>query len=95
MSGAKYVVLTSKHHDGFCLWPSTHSNGYNSFDTAAKRDLLDDLNKAVKDKGLRSGFYYSLYEWQHPDYPDNITNYVNNYICYLSLRMRCKDISQI
>ena len=43
MSGAKYVVLTSKHHDGFCLWPSEHSNGYNSFDTPAKRDLLGDL----------------------------------------------------
>ena len=80
MSGAKYVVLTSKHHDGFCLWPSTHSNGYNSFDTPAKRDLLGDLTKAVKDKGLRSGFYYSLYEWEHPDYPNNITAYVNNYM---------------
>ena len=80
MSGAKYVVLTSKHHDGFCLWPSEHSNGYNSFDTPAKRDLLGDLNKAVKDKGLRSGFYYSLYEWQHPDYPNDVTAYVNNYM---------------
>ena len=80
MSGAKYVVLTSKHHDGFCLWPSKHSNGYNSFDTPAKRDLLGDLNKAVKDKGLRSGFYYSLYEWEHPDYPNNVATYVNNYM---------------
>ena len=52
MSGAKYVVLTSKHHDGFCLWPSTHSDGYNSFDTPAKRDLLGDLTKAVKDLSL-------------------------------------------
>ena len=79
-SGAKYVVLTSKHHDGFCLWPSEHSNGYNSFDTPAKRDLLGDLNKAVRDKGLKSGFYYSLYEWQHPDYPSNVAAYVNNYM---------------
>ena len=64
----------------FVLWPSTHSNGYNSFDTPAKRDLLGDLTKAVKEKGLKSGFYYSLYEWQHPDYPNNVTNYVNNYM---------------
>ena len=79
-SGAKYVVLTSKHHDGFCLWPSEHSNGYNSFDASSKRDLLGDLNKAVKDEGLKSGFYYSLYEWQHPDYPSNVTSYVKNYM---------------
>ena len=78
--GAKYVVLTSKHHDGFCLWPSEQSNGYNSVDGAAKRDLLGDLNTAVKNSGLRSGFYYSLYEWDHPDYPDNINDYVNDHM---------------
>ncbi len=79
-AGARYVVLTSKHHDGFCLWPSTESKGYNSLDGAAKRDLLGDLNQAVKKKGIKSGFYYSLYEWQHPDYPDNVEKYVNEYM---------------
>ena len=78
--GAKYVVLTSKHHDGFCLWPSEQSNGYNSVDGAAKRDLLGDLNTAVKNSGLRSGFYYSLYEWDHPDYPENVNDYVNDHM---------------
>ena len=78
--GAKYVVLTSKHHDGFCLWPSEQSNGYNSVDGAAGRDLLGDLNTAVKNSGLRSGFYYSLYEWDHPDYPDNVSDYVNDHM---------------
>ena len=79
-AGAKYVVLTSKHHDGFCLWPSDHSRGYNSFDGKANRDLLGDLNQAVKKKGIRSGFYYSLYEWEHPDYPENVPLYVDNYM---------------
>ena len=79
-AGAKYVVLTSKHHDGFCLWPSEHSQGYNSVDGKANRDLLGDLNKAVKIRGMRSGFYYSLYEWQHPDYPENVSSYVDNYM---------------
>jgi len=79
-AGAKYVVLTSKHHDGFCLWPSSESNGYNSFDGAAKRDLLGDLNNSVKKAGLKSGFYYSLYEWQHPDYPEYVEKYVDQYM---------------
>ena len=79
-AGAKYVVLTSKHHDGFCLWPSEQSDGYNSFDGPANRDLLGDLNIAVKKKGIKSGFYYSLYEWQHPDYPENVPLYVDNYM---------------
>ena len=79
-SGAKYVVLTSKHHDGFCLWPSSQSNGYNSFEGTAKRDLLGDLNNSVKSLGMKSGFYYSLYEWEHPDYPKNVEKYVDQYM---------------
>ena len=79
-AGAKYVVLTSKHHDGFCLWPNQQSKGYNSYDGIAGRDLLGELNKSVKEVGIRSGFYYSLYEWDHPDYPDNLPKYVNNYM---------------
>ena len=61
-SGAKYVVLTSKHHDGFCLWPSKESKGYNSVSGAAGRDLLGELNGSLKKVGLKSGLYYSLYE---------------------------------
>ena len=79
-SGAKYVVLTSKHHDGFCLWPSKESAGYNSVDGVAKRDLLGDLNTAVKNVRLKSGFYYSLYEWDHEDYPANVPKYVNDHM---------------
>ncbi len=79
-SGAKYVVLTSKHHDGFCLWPNSESDGYNSLDGAASRDLLGDLNSAVKNIGLKSGFYYSLYEWDHEDYPNDVQKYVNDYM---------------
>jgi len=65
-SGAKYVVLTSKHHDGFCLWPtkSPYKKGYNSLDTGPKRDLVGDLTKAVRAKGLRMGLYYSIIEWE-------------------------------
>ncbi len=65
-SGAKYVVLTSKHHDGFCLWPtkSPYKKGWNSMDSGPKRDLVGDLTRAVRARGLRMGLYYSIIEWE-------------------------------
>ncbi len=65
-AGAKYVVLTSKHHDGYCLWPtkSPYKEGWNSMDVGPKRDLVGDLAKAVREKGLRMGLYYSIIEWE-------------------------------
>lgn len=67
-SGAKYIVPTSKHHDGFCLWKSAYSWNWNSVDIGAHCDLLGELTEAVRSKGLKMGFYYSLYEWYHPLY---------------------------
>jgi len=72
-AGAKYVVLTSKHHDGFCLWPSDEANrswgrSWNSASIGPKRDLLGELSQAVREQGLRMGLYYSLYEWFNPLY---------------------------
>ncbi len=65
-SGAKYVVLTSKHHDGYCLWPtkSPYKKGWNSIDIGPKRDLLGELTLAVRKKGLKMGLYYSIIEWE-------------------------------
>jgi alpha-L-fucosidase len=65
-SGAKYVVLTTKHHDGFCLWPtkSPYKKGWNSMDVGPKRDLVGELRSAVRAKGLRMGLYYSIIEWE-------------------------------
>jgi len=70
-SGAKYVVLTSKHHEGFALWPSKEASAtwrrpWNAVEIGPKRDLLGDLSEAVRRKGLRMGYYYSLYEWYNP-----------------------------
>lgn len=67
-AGAKYVVLTSKHHDGFCLWPSTQSPHWNSVVMGPHVDIIDTLSQAVRDTGLRFGLYYSLLEWAHPLY---------------------------
>lgn len=79
-SGAKYVVLTSKHHEGFTLWPSAQSWNWNSVDVGPHRDICGDLSKAVKDAGLHMGFYYSLYEWYNPTYKNNLEKYVDEHM---------------
>jgi alpha-L-fucosidase len=79
-SGAKYVVLTSKHHEGFPLWPSVHSWNWNAMDVGPHRDLAGDLSKAVKKKGLKMGFYYSLYEWYNPLYKEDVNRYVDEHM---------------
>lgn len=79
-SGARYVVLTSKHHEGFTLWPSQHSWNWNAIDIGPHRDLAGDLTKAVRDAGLRMGFYYSLYEWFNPLYRANVNAYVDQHM---------------
>lgn len=79
-AGAKYVVLTSKHHEGFTLWPSEQSWNWNSADIGPHRDLCGDLTKAVKDAGLHMGFYYSLYEWYNPLYKNNLEKYVDDHM---------------
>jgi alpha-L-fucosidase len=79
-SGAKYIVLTSKHHEGFALWPSAQSWNWNSVDVGPHRDLAGDLIKSVKKKGLRMGYYYSLYEWYNPLYKENVNRYVDEHM---------------
>jgi len=79
-SGAKYVVLTSKHHEGFTLWPSAQSWNWNSVDIGPHRDLCGDLTTSVKNKGLHMGFYYSLYEWYNPTYRNDLNSYVDNHM---------------
>jgi len=67
-AGARYVVLTSKHHDGFALWPSQFSPRWNSAFIGPHRDLAGELSQSVKAAGLHMGFYYSLLEWGNPLY---------------------------
>jgi alpha-L-fucosidase len=70
-AGARYVVLTSKHHDGFCLWPSKEAGKTWGFPWSAdlrgpKRDLVGDLFGALQKTKVKPGLYYSLYEWYNP-----------------------------
>ena len=67
-AGMKYVVLTSKHHDGFCLWDSDLTD-YKATNTPYGRDLIAPYVAAFRAAGLKIGFYHSLIDWHHPGYP--------------------------
>jgi alpha-L-fucosidase len=84
-SGAKYVALTSKHHEGFALWPSKEASAtwgrpWNAVEIGPKRDLLGDLTNAVRGKGLHMGFYYSLYEWYNPLWLADKPRYISQHM---------------
>lgn len=67
-AGMRYFVVTTKHHEGFCLWDSALTD-YKATNTPAKRDLLRPMVEAFRAEGLRVGFYHSLIDWHHPDFP--------------------------
>ena len=67
-AGMKYAVMTAKHHDGFCLFDSKLTD-YKSTNTKASRDLIKEYVEAFRSEGLKVGFYYSLIDWHHEDYP--------------------------
>ncbi len=65
-AGMRYIVITTKHHDGFCLWPSRFT-AYDIDDASPfKRDILAELAAACKKHGIKFGTYYSLIDWHHP-----------------------------
>ena len=70
-AGMKYAVLTTKHHEGFCLFDSQYTD-YKSTNTPAKKDFVREFVDAFREEGLKVGFYYSLIDWHHPDYPIDI-----------------------
>jgi alpha-L-fucosidase len=67
-AGMGYMVLTTRHHDGFALW-DTQTSDYNAAKLGPKRDLVREYVEAVRAEGLRVGLYYSVADWHHPDYP--------------------------
>lgn len=83
-SGARYIVLTSKHHDGYALWPSKEASStwgfpWNAVETGPQRDLLGDLFKAVRKTNVRAGMYYSLYEWFNPLWKSDPQKFVDTH----------------
>lgn len=67
-AGMKYFVITTKHHEGFCLW-DTQCTDYKAPNTLCGKDLLREVVEAFRAEGLRVGFYYSLIDWHHPEFP--------------------------
>ena len=66
-AGMKYVVITTKRHDGFCLWDTKYTD-YKVTNTPHGKDLLKPLVEAFRAEGIRVGFYYSLIDWHHPHF---------------------------
>ncbi|KAI3388037.1 hypothetical protein SNEBB_002508, partial [Seison nebaliae] len=68
-AGAKYIVMGSKHHEGFTMWPSKYKFNWNSYDVGPKRDIIGELSTAIRKESLiHFGVYHSLYEWFNPFY---------------------------
>jgi len=67
-SGMKYLVITSKHHDGFCIWDSAYTD-YDIMSTPFRRDILRELSDACRRGGIVFCTYHSICDWHHPDYP--------------------------
>ncbi|MGY5127053.1 alpha-L-fucosidase [Streptomyces nigrescens] len=74
-AGQRYIVITSKHHDGYAMWP-TRQNTWNLRDHSSfdpRRDILAELKKAADAAGIKLGFYYSIWDWHDPDFADPAT----------------------
>jgi len=94
-AGMKYLTITARHHDGFCLWPSA----YTDFDISAtpyKKDIVGALNEACKKQGIKFCIYYSVLDWHHPDYPIHSSKNqtidpksdMNRYVVYMKNQLK-------
>ncbi len=84
-AGAKYMVFTTKHHSGYTMWPSkeaedTYGEAYNPTKVGPMRDLTGELCAAMRAKGIKAGLYYSIYEWYHPLYQNDIPRFVEEHL---------------
>ena len=86
-AGMKYIVITSKHHEGFCLWDSEYTNFDVSSTPFAGRDILAELSAACKKHGLKFCTYYSIIDWHHPSQERNIDGH-NPWTRWGNVRMK-------
>ena len=92
VAGMKYMVITSKHHEGFCLWDSQFTD-YKASNTHWGADLLHEVVRAFRSRGLKVGFYYSLIDWHHPDFTVDRVHSLRNHPDRASLN-RGRDMSR-
>jgi alpha-L-fucosidase len=74
-AGQKYIVITSKHHDGFAMWPTKVNDWNINARTPFKRDILGELAAEARAQGVKLGFYYSIWDWHDPDAQPGAANY--------------------
>ena len=90
-AGAGYLVMVTKHHDGFCMW-DTRFTDFNVMNTPFRRDIVAEMAAACERAGIRFGIYYSQRDWHHPDYgPERMAaynEYMHNQVEELLLRHR-------
>jgi alpha-L-fucosidase len=84
-AGAKYIVFTTKHHSGYTMWPSkeaeqTYGANYNPVKVGPQRDIVGELSTAVRNKQIKVGLYYSLYEWYHPLWKTDRQRFVGEHL---------------
>src|SRR5688500_14063501 len=91
-AGMRYLVVTTKHHEGFCLWNSALTD-YKAPATPAGRDLLRPLVDALREREMRVGFYYSLLDWHHPDFPIDLLHPLRN-VADAAARNEARDIDR-
>lgn len=75
-AGCKYITLTSKHHEGFCLFDAKETSTFDAMHSPCKRDLIREFVDACNKHGIVPFFYYATYEFRHPDYNDNFNRYL-------------------
>lgn len=95
-AGMKYIVITTKHHDGFCLF-DTKESGFSVMSTPFKRDVMKALADACRREGIRMCWYYSIMDWHHPDYlprrewetdrPDSASDF-RRYVTYMKAELK-------
>ena len=95
-AGMGYIIITSKHHDGFCLF-DTATTDFDVMSTPFKRDILRELADACRKHGLRIGWYYSIMDWHHPDYlprrewetdrPTEVADF-DRYVTYMKAQLK-------
>jgi len=95
-AGMKYIVITSKHHDGFCLWNSAHTD-WDVGSTPYQKDLIAPLAEACRKHGIKLCFYYSIMDWHHPDWgtkkpyrgnADNPAPDMDRYTAYMKAQLK-------
>ncbi len=77
-AGMKYVIITTKHHEGFCLW-DTQFTDHKVTNTPYGKDLIAPFIEAFRAEGIRIGFYYSIIDWHHPDFTIDIHHPLRNH----------------